>query len=108
MSWYNYVFCFFAGTFLANVVPHFVHGISGDPFPTPFAHPPGKGLSSPTVNVVWALANLIVGYVLFRVGKVSTGGSLALAVFFAGIAALSMWLSVLFAKIKPANRSPKK
>jgi hypothetical protein len=108
MSWYNYVFCFFAGTFLANVVPHFVHGISGDPFPTPFAHPPGKGLSSPTVNVVWALANLIVGYVLFRVGKVSTGGSLALAVFFAGIAALSMWLSVLFAKIKLANCPPKK
>jgi hypothetical protein len=108
MSWYNYVFCFFAGTFLANVVPHFVHGISGDPFPTPFAHPPGKGLSSPTVNVVWALANLIVGYVLFRVGKVSTDGSLALAVFFAGIAALSMWLSVLFAKIKPANRPQKK
>ena len=107
MSWYNYVFCFFAGTFLANVVPHFVHGISGDPFPTPFAHPPGKGLSSPTVNVVWALANLIVGYVLFRAGKVSTGGSLALAVFFAGIAALSTWLSVLFAKIKPANRSRK-
>ena len=108
MSWYNYVFCFFAGMFLANVVPHFVHGISGEPFPTPFAHPPGKGLSSPTTNVVWALANLIVGYVLFRVGKVSTGGSLALAVFFAGIAALSTWLSVLFAKIKPANRTPKK
>ena len=108
MSWYNYVFCFFAGMFLANVVPHFVHGISGDPFPTPFAHPPGKGLTSPTTNVVWALANLIVGYVLFRVGKVSTGGNLALAVFFAGIAALSMWLSVLFAKIKPANRPPKK
>src|ERR1700719_2965714 len=107
MSWYNYVFCFFAGTFLANVVPHFVHGISGDPFSTPFAHPPGKGLSSPTVNVVWALANLIVGYVLFRVGKVSTGGNLALAVFFAGIAALSTWLSVLFAKIKPATRSPR-
>jgi hypothetical protein len=101
MSCYNYVFCFFAGTFLANVVPHFVHGISGDPFPTPFAHPPGKGLSSPTTNVVWALVNLIVGYVLFRVGKVSTGGSLALTVFFAGITALSIWLSVLFTKIKP-------
>jgi len=101
MSWYNYVFCFFAGMFLANVVPHFVHGISGDPFPTPFAHPPGKGLSSPTVNVVWALANLFVGYVLFRVGNVSTGGNLALAVFFVGIAALGIWLSVLFTKIKP-------
>jgi hypothetical protein len=62
MSWYNYFFCFFAGMFLANVVPHFVHGISGDPFPTPFANPPGKGLSSATTNVVWALVNLIVGY----------------------------------------------
>jgi hypothetical protein len=108
MTWYNYIAGFFAGMFLANVVPHFVHGISGDRFPTPFAQPPGKGLSSPTANVIWALVNLIVGYVLFRVGKVSSGGNLALAVFFAGIAALSTWLSVLFAEIKPANRSPKK
>ena len=107
MNWYNYVVCFFAGTFLANVVPHFVHGISGDRFPTPFADPPGKGLSSPTTNVVWALVNLIVGCVLFRVGKVSNGGNLALIVFFAGIAALSTRLSVLFAKIKPANRLKK-
>jgi hypothetical protein len=52
MSWYNYVACFFAGAFLANVVPHFFHGISGDRFPTPFAKPPGRGLSSPTVNVI--------------------------------------------------------
>jgi len=103
MHWYNYIICFSAGTFLANVVPHFVHGISGDPFPTPFAHPPGKGLSSPIVNVVWALVNLIVGYALFRVGNVSSGGNLALAVFFAGVAALSAWLSVLFPKIKPAS-----
>ncbi len=42
MHWYSYVGCFFAGMFLANAVPHFVHGISGDPFPTPFAKPPGK------------------------------------------------------------------
>jgi len=107
MTWYNYFFCFFAGMFLANVVPHFVHGISGNRFPTPFAHPPGRGLSSATTNVVWALVNLIVGYVFFRVGEVPSGGNLALAVFFAGIAALSTWLSVLFAKIKPANRSRK-
>jgi hypothetical protein len=52
MNWYNYVACFFAGAFLANVVPHFFHGISGDRFPTPFARPPGRALSSPTVNVV--------------------------------------------------------
>jgi hypothetical protein len=108
MSWYNYIACLFAGMFLANVVPHLAHGISGDRFPTPFAHPPGKGLSSPTTNVVWALANLIVGYVLFRAGKVSSGSISALAVFFVGIAVLSTWLSVLFAKLRPSNQPTKK
>lgn len=97
MNWYHYIACFFAGTFLTNVVPHFVHGISGDPFPTPFAKPPGKGLSSPTLNVVWSLANLIVGYLLFRIGKVSSGETLALVIFSAGIAAISIMLSVRFA-----------
>jgi len=104
MSWYDYIACLFAGMFLANVVPHFVHGISGDRFPTPFANAIGKGLSSPTVNVVWALVNLIVGYVLFRVGKVSSGGNLTLIAFFVGIAAISIWLSVLFAKQKPLRQ----
>ena len=98
MNWYNYVACFFAGMFLANVVPHFVHGISGDPFPTPFADPPGQGLSSPTVNVVWALFNLLAGYILFRVGRISSGDDLALVVFFAGIAAISTMMSVHFTK----------
>ena len=98
MNWYNYAACFFAGLFFANFVPHFVHGVSGDRFPSPFAHPPGKGLSSPTVNVVWALLNLAAGYVLFRVGKVASGGDVAFAVFFAGIAAISILMSVEFAK----------
>jgi hypothetical protein len=98
MRWYNYVACFFAGVFLANVVPHFVHGISGDRFPTPFADPPGKGLSSPTVNVLWALFNLGVGYELYGVGKVSIEFGLTLIVFFAGIAAISLILSIRFAE----------
>jgi hypothetical protein len=98
MNWYNYVACFFSGVFLANVVPHFVHGISGDRFPTPFAHPPGKGLSPPTVNVWWALLNLVVGYVLFRVGSVSSGSYPTLVVFLAGIATISTILSFRFAQ----------
>jgi|ERR1700678_1424880 hypothetical protein len=98
MNWYDYIAAFFAGMFLANVVPHFVYGVSGDRFPTPFAHPPGKGLSSPTVNVLWALLNLAVGYVLFRVGRVWSGGDLALVVFFVGIAVMSIMLSVSFAQ----------
>jgi hypothetical protein len=50
------------------------------------------------VNVVWALFNLVVGYILFRAGKVSNGDDLALIVFFAGIAALSVSSSAHFAK----------
>src|ERR1700724_1692596 len=98
MNWYHYIATFFAGMSFANVVPHFVHGISGDRFPTPFAHPPGKGLSSPTVNVLWALLNLLVGYLLFRAGKISSGDGWTLVIFFAGIAAISTMSSVHFAK----------
>ena len=98
MNWYRYLACFLSGMFLANLVPHFVHGISGDRFPTPFAHPPGKGLSSPTVNVVWALCNLVAGYVLSRFGKVASGEDAALVVFFAGVAAIGIFSSVHFAK----------
>jgi uncharacterized membrane protein len=100
--WYAYIACFFAGMFLANAVPHFVHGISGDSFPTPFAHPPGKGLSSPTVNVFWALFNIAVGYILFRVGNVPHGTDSVL-VFFAGIVAISTMLSVRFTKKQAAS-----
>ncbi len=98
MNWYDYIACFFAGAFLANSVPHFVHGISGDRFPTPFASPPGKGLSSPTVNILWALFNLIVGYVLFRIENVPAGDVVTLVVFFAGVGAIGIWISAHFTK----------
>ncbi len=96
MKWYHFIACFFAGAFLANVVPHFVHGVSGDSFPSPFATPPGKGLSSPTVNVVWGLVNLVIGYLLFRVGKVSHEHKWNLFVFFIGIVCMSLMLSIAF------------
>lgn len=89
MNWYDSIACFFAGMFLANAVPHFVHGISGDRFPNPFARPPGKGLSSPTVNVAWAPFNLLVGSIIFRIEKVWSGAYTVLGVFFAGVVAIS-------------------
>jgi len=89
---------FFAGMFLANAVPHFVHGVSGDRFPTPFANPPGKGLSSPTVNVAWALANVAAGHSLFRAGRVARGKSRSVISFLAGAAAISTMLGVFFTK----------
>jgi len=97
MSWYHYLGCFFAGVFLANVVPHYVAGVCGNRFPTPFAKPPGKGLSAPVVNVVWALFNLVVGYLLFRVGGVTAADKVSLVIFLAGITAISVQLSLHFA-----------
>ena len=97
LKWYHYISAFFAGFFLANTVPHFVHGISGDPFPTPFANPPGKGLSSPLVNALWACFNLLVGYLLLRASKVSSKNKFILVLIFIGILAASIMLSITFA-----------
>ena len=59
----------FGGAFLANAVPHFVSGVLGRPFQSPFAKPSGEGLSSSTVNVLWGFANFVVAYLLIaRVG----------------------------------------
>jgi hypothetical protein len=68
MHWYFFFSYFFGGAFLVNEVPHFVQGVSGRSFPTPFASPTGKGLSSPTVNVLWGTANAVAAY--FRVTHV--------------------------------------
>jgi hypothetical protein len=64
LPWTIYLLQFVAGLFLANGVPHFVQGISGHWFQTPFASPPGVGESSPIVNVLWGFLNLSVGFAL--------------------------------------------
>lgn len=64
MLWYHVVVCFLGGVFLANFVPHFVAGVLGQSFQSPFAKPPFRGLSSPTVNILWGLFNLAVAYTL--------------------------------------------
>jgi hypothetical protein len=88
MVWYAYLAYFFAGVFLANGVPHFVHGITGRRFQSPFASPPGVGESSPLVNVIWGLVNFLIGYVLiFGVGDFRFG--LTLASLMAGLGALA-------------------
>jgi hypothetical protein len=64
MRWYFFVAYFFGGAFLINAIPHFVNGVSGRSFPSPFASPPGKGQSSSMVNVLWGTANAVAGYFL--------------------------------------------
>jgi len=96
MKWYHYIAAFFAGAFLTNAVPHFVNGVSGNAFPTPFANPPGQGLSSPLTNVLWALLNLLVGYLLFRASKLNSKNKSGLVVFFVGIILISILSSITF------------
>ena len=64
MVWYHYIAYFFGGLFLTNSAPHLLSGLMGRPFQSPFAKPPGQGLSSSTVNVLWGAFNLAMGYLL--------------------------------------------
>ena len=99
MRWYHYVAYFFGGAFIANFVPHFVNGISGNPFQSPFASPPGQGLSSSTVNVLWGLLNLLIGYLLIgRVGKFEPRRTLHVLVFGVGFVMMSVMLSRAFGR----------
>lgn len=69
MNWWHLLSWFLGGAFLTNAIPHFVSGVTGRPFQSPFADPPGEGLSSSTINVLWGFFNAVVGYCLLcRVG----------------------------------------
>ena len=59
-----YIACFFGAVFFVNGIPHFVNGVSGKPFPTPFASPPGRGKSSAVLNVIWGAINFLIAYLL--------------------------------------------
>jgi hypothetical protein len=60
----TWVAFFFGGAFLTNALPHLISGLMGRPFQSPFAKPPGEGLSSSTVNVLWGFFNLALAYAL--------------------------------------------
>jgi len=95
MNWLSLLPYVFGGCFLANAIPHLVSGMMGRPFQSPFAKPPGQGLSSSTVNALWGFFNLVVGYALVcRVGEFSLKDTADVAAFGAGallIALFSAW-----------------
>jgi hypothetical protein len=99
MHWYYYLAYFFGGAFLANTLPHLINGISGRAFQSPFAKPPGKGLSSSTVNVLWGFFNLLVAWLLiFRVGSFSPRDLAQMLAFGAGILIMSLNLARVFGR----------
>jgi hypothetical protein len=99
MRWYHYVAYFFGGAVLANALPHLGNGISGHPFQSPFASPPGEGLSSATVNVLWGLFNLAIGYLLVgRVGRFDLRNNRHVLTLGAGILIMAVMLSRAFGR----------
>jgi hypothetical protein len=104
MPWYHYVAYFFGGAFLTNAVPHFVSGLMGRPFQSPFAKPPGEGLSSSTVNVLWGAFNIAVGYLLVcQVGDFDLRNSVHVMVASAGALLIAVASASRFGRFHGGN-----
>jgi hypothetical protein len=102
--WYQYVAYFFGGAFLANTIPHLVNGVSGSPFQSPFATPPGEGLSSSTVNVLWGFLNLAVAYgLIVRVGRFELRRTRHVVVLGIGALLISLMAAQTFGKFHGGN-----
>jgi hypothetical protein len=101
MPWLQPLAYFFAGAFFANFVPHFVSGVLGRTFPTPFASPPFRGLSSPGVNVLYGLCNLACAYTLLvRVGEFEPRSALHAGAFGLGLTVWSLMITRSLARLQ--------
>jgi hypothetical protein len=99
MRWNHYLSYFFSGAFLVNAIPHFVSGVTGHPFQTPFASPPGEGLSPAMINVWWGAFNIIVGYLLIcRVGSFNLRSTKHVITFGIGALLMAMMLAHSFGR----------
>jgi hypothetical protein len=103
-TWLNDLSYFFGGVFFANAVPHFVWGISGRPFQSPFARPRGEGLSSSTVNVIWSFVNIVLAYVLLvRVGNFDVRDMQSMSASGLGALLISLALAKRFGRFNGGN-----
>jgi hypothetical protein len=104
MPWLHTLSWFFGGAFLANAIPHFVSGLMGRAFQSPFARPSGEGLSSSTVNVLWGFLNLVAGYVLVcRVGDFDLRSTVDVAVSGLGALLLALMMARHFGRFHGGN-----
>jgi hypothetical protein len=100
MPWYHYPAFFLGGIFLANFVPHFVAGVSGRRFPSPFATPPFQGFSSPVVNVLWGLSNLCAAYLLLMLANFEPRRTLDVGITALGFTLASIGLAQRLGRLR--------
>ena len=105
MNWLWLLSYFFGGVFAANAIPHIVSGVMGRPFQTPFAKPPGKGLSSATLNVVWGFFNAVIAYLLVaHVGTFDLRAASHIFMFGLGALLISIFTARHFGQFHGGNR----
>ena len=107
MEWIHDLAYFFGGAFLTNAIPHFVSGVMGRPFQSPFATPRGEGLSSSTINVLWGFANLVVAWLLIcRVGAFDLRSLADATAFGLGMLLFGAVTARLFGRFHGGNSPP--
>lgn len=105
MPWLALLSYVFGGAFLANAVPHVVSGMMGRAFQSPFATPPGQGLSSSTVNVLWGFCNIVAGYVLVcRVGDFDLRNTADVVACGAGALLIALFCARHFGRLHGGHR----
>ncbi len=101
MVWYIHLAHFFGAVLLVNSLPHFIQGVSGNRFQSPFAKPPGVGESSPLVNVLWGFFNFVLGYsLLLGVGSFQAGVNLDTLITGVGALVNSLFLARHFGRVR--------
>jgi hypothetical protein len=95
-KWYHYLLAFLAGVFAVNVLPHYISGVIGQSFPTPFATPPGRGLSSPVINVLWASINFLICFSILYFAKMGKREKWVWVAFFVGAILMSLNVASYF------------
>jgi hypothetical protein len=95
---------FFGGAFLTNALPHLLAGLQGKPFQSPFAHPPGQGLSTSRTNALWGAANVVVAWLLLgKVGAFDIHSPEHAGAAFAGGLILAVLMSRRFGRFNGGN-----
>jgi uncharacterized membrane protein len=100
-EWRYQLWGLLAGALFANSIPHFIHGVSGSPFPAPFATYLGKGAPTAVANVLWGCINFAVGCHLVVSSQQARLQKLSRALTGVGFMIVSILLAVLFSRLHP-------
>lgn len=105
MNFGHYAAWFFGGAFVLNAIPHLVAGSMGRPFQSPFAKPPGEGLSSSSVNMAWGFFNAVVAWLLLaRVGSFDLRAPDHALAFGLGVVSLGLVMARRFGRFNGGNQ----